>query len=118
MEAHEHYKVAFIFILHTHHDIVYKIIVIMDNDSLTENIVKWNFVDVLEAGLIDITPKTLGGNKQKTKVNCHSLTHRFCNCRPQPLLPVHGWQALPLCVGTKIKKHAQYCRHRNIEATA
>jgi hypothetical protein len=43
--------------LHTHHEVVYEIIV-MDNDSSTENILKWNFVEVLANKMIDEIPKT------------------------------------------------------------
>jgi hypothetical protein len=59
--------------LHTHHDVVYEIIV-MDNDSLTENSLKWNFVDALAEGLIMEIPKTPGGIKEIDKGQL-SLTH-------------------------------------------
>ncbi len=51
--------------LHTHHNVMYKIIA-MDDDSSTENTLKWvNFVEALEAGLINSIPKTVGGNKKE-----------------------------------------------------
>jgi hypothetical protein len=50
--------------LHKHHDIVYEIIV-MDDDSSTENILKWNFAEALDAQLIDEIPKTACGGKKK-----------------------------------------------------
>ena len=49
--------------LHENHNVVYKIIV-MDDDSSTENILMWNFADTLEAELISEIPLTAGGNKK------------------------------------------------------
>ncbi len=49
--------------LHDHHNVVYDTIV-MDDDSLMENILKWKFTDALDEGLIDKIPTTAGGNKK------------------------------------------------------
>jgi hypothetical protein len=61
MEAHGALKSCIH--LHTHSKVVYEIIV-MDDDSSTENILKWNFVDALEAKLIPSIPTTPAGNKK------------------------------------------------------
>ncbi len=49
--------------LHENHDVVYEIAV-MDDDSTTENILKWNFQEAYEAGLIDNIPTTKSGGKK------------------------------------------------------
>ena len=49
--------------LHAHHNMVYEIIM-MDDDSSTENILKWNFANALEARLIDVIPTTACGGKK------------------------------------------------------
>ena len=49
--------------LHAHHNVVYEIIV-MDDNSSTENILKWNFAEALEARLIDAIPTTTCGGKK------------------------------------------------------
>jgi hypothetical protein len=59
--------------LHENHNVIYEIIV-MDDDSSTENILKWNFADALEAELISEIPLTAGGNK-KTDKGQLPLTH-------------------------------------------
>jgi hypothetical protein len=43
--------------------VLYEIIV-MDDDSSTENILKWNYVDAFDAKLIDMIPTTPAGNKK------------------------------------------------------
>ena len=43
--------------LHQRHKVVYEIIV-MDDDSSTENILKWNYVEALDARLITTIPTT------------------------------------------------------------
>ena len=49
--------------LHEHHNVVYEVIV-MDDDSSTENILKWNFQAALDEGLITSIPLTAGGSKK------------------------------------------------------
>jgi hypothetical protein len=52
--------------LHHHQNVVFNIIV-MDDDSSTENILYWNFAEALTAELIYEIPKTKGGNKKEDK---------------------------------------------------
>jgi hypothetical protein len=61
MEAHGALKSCIH--LHSTAQVVYEIIV-MDDDSSTENILKWNFVEAFEADMIPSIPKTPAGNKK------------------------------------------------------
>jgi hypothetical protein len=49
--------------LHEHHNVVYETIV-MDDDSSTENILKWNMQAAFDAKLIDAIPTTASGGKK------------------------------------------------------
>ena len=48
--------------LHKHHNVVYEIIV-MDDDSSTENILKCNYKEALDKQMITSIPKTPSGGK-------------------------------------------------------
>ena len=52
--------------LHAHHDVVYETIV-MDDDSSTENILKWNMQKALDERLITELPTTASGGKKVDK---------------------------------------------------
>jgi hypothetical protein len=44
--------------------------VVLDDNSSTENLLRWNFEKALTAGLIDVIPRMKGGKKkQDNRVN-------------------------------------------------
>jgi hypothetical protein len=61
MEAHGALKSCIH--LHKNHNVVYKIVV-MDDDSSTENILKWNFEEAYKLDMIPEIPKIPAGNKR------------------------------------------------------
>jgi hypothetical protein len=61
MEAHGALKSCLN--LHRNHNIVYEIIV-MDDDSSTENILTWNFEEAIKEGMMTKAPLTAKGNKK------------------------------------------------------
>jgi hypothetical protein len=51
----------------------------MDDDSLIENILKWNFSDTLDAGLIDEIPRTVSGKENKMAKRSTTTNSPPCN---------------------------------------
>jgi hypothetical protein len=95
--------------LHKNHNVVYEIIV-MDDDSSTENILKWNFKEAFDKELIASIPKTPSGGK-KVDNGKLPLTH-------PPITRLADHNHRNRCMAGKIYKLARGSKKKSLCSTA
>ena len=95
--------------LHAHHNVVYETIV-MDDDSSTENILKWNMKKAFDAKIIDEIPTTACGGKKVDKGQL-PFTH-------PPIVRLADINHRNRCMAGKIYKLARLAKYKSECTTA
>jgi hypothetical protein len=70
--------------LHKNRNVVWDIMV-MDDDSSTQNLLRWNFAEAISKNKMTTAPLTKGGEQERGQGSAPTLTSRdYKTCRPEP----------------------------------